>query len=147
MSNRTQWVAGTLILVLLGMGVAQARGDQMHRHGEHGQELLKQADADADGVVTVAEMQAKILQRASGIDANKDGNISIEEMQAHREQMRAERRARRFAALDADKNGSVSVEEFAAAQSVRVERMDRNSDGVIDANDRRGRRGKRGMQD
>lgn len=145
MSNRTQWIAGTLVLALLGVGVAEARGDRMHGQGGRGAEMLKQADADGDGIVTIAEVQARILQRASNIDANKDGTISAAEMDAHREQMRAERRARRFADLDADKNGSVSVEEFAAAQSERVSRMDSNGDGVIDASDKRGRGGRHGM--
>lgn len=143
MSKKTYWIAGSLALALVaGIGVAQAHAERGFGHGGRDAEGWKQADANGDGVVTVAEVQAKILQRASTIDADKDGNISAAEMQAHREQMRAERRARRFADLDADKNGSVSVEEFAAAQSERVARMDRNGDGVIDSGDRRGRGGR-----
>lgn len=142
MSKNTYWMTGALVLALAGVGAAQASGDRGFGHGGHrghGADAQKQADTNGDGIVTVAEVQAKILQRAIGIDANKDGNISVAEMDAHREQMRAERRAARLAKLDADNNGSISVEEYAAAKSERVAKRDRNGDGVIDSNDRRGR--------
>lgn len=143
MGNRTHWIAGALVVAALAVGVAHAGGG---RH-EHHLQMLKQADANGDGQTTLAEAQAKVLQRASAIDANKDGAISVEELQAHREQMRAERRAARFAAMDADKNGQVSVEEFAAEHAARLERFDRNGDGVLDASDHpRGHRHGEGHQ-
>ncbi len=145
MSKKTYWMTGALVLALAGVGAAQASGDRGFGHGGHGghgslgADAQKLADTDGDGVVTVAEVQAKILQRAISIDANKDGNISVAEMDAHREQMRAERRANRLAKLDADNNGSISVEEYAAAKSERAAKRDRNGDGVIDSNDHGGR--------
>jgi Ca2+-binding EF-hand superfamily protein len=48
----------------------------------------------------------------------------------------------RFATLDADGNGTVTSEEFLASVDERAktgfERMDRNDDGVVDRDDRRG---------
>lgn len=142
MGNRTQWVIAALVAAALVAGVAHAGGGF---HGQHAQ-MLKQADANGDGQTTVAEAKAKVLQRAVEIDANRDGAISLEELQAHREQMRAQRRAARFAALDADKNGQVSVEEFAAVRAERIERFDRNGDGILDASDHRGFRRGEGHQ-
>ena len=133
MSNRTRWVAGAAALALLVMGVAHAGGG--HCGGHQGMQMLKQADANGDGQTTLAEAQAKVLERAVSIDSNKDGAITAAELQAHREQMRAERRAARLAGMDADKSGSVSVEEFAAAHSERLARFDRNGDGILDADD------------
>lgn len=137
MSNRTRWMAGAAVLAVLAMGVAQAGGGHGGHYGGHqgGMQMLKQADANGDGQTTLAEAQAKVLERATAIDANKDGAITAAELQAHREQMRAERRAARLAAMDADKNGAVSVEEFAAVHSERLARFDRNGDGILDADD------------
>ncbi len=136
MSNRTRWM-GAAVLALLAMGVAHAGGGHGGHYGGHqgGMQMLKQADANGDGQTTLAEAQTKVLERATAIDANKDGAITATELQAHREQMRAERRAARLAAMDADKNGAVSVEEFAAVHSERLARFDRNGDGILDADD------------
>lgn len=137
MSNRTRWMAGAAVLAVLAMGVAHAGGGHGGHYGGHqgGMQMLKQADANGDGQTTLAEAQAKVLERATAIDTNKDGAITAAELQAHREQMRAERRAARMAAMDADKNGTVSVEEFAAVHSERLARFDRNGDGILDADD------------
>lgn len=137
MSNRTRWMAGAAVLAVLAMGVAHAGGGHGGHYGGHqgGMQMLKQADANGDGQTTLAEAQAKVLERATAIDTNKDGAITAAELQAHREQMRAERRAARMAAMDADKNGTVSVEEFAAVHSERLARVDRNGDGILDADD------------
>jgi len=74
MNNKIVWVAG-LVFALLSVGVAQA-GDR----GERALAMLKQADANNDGVVSVAEVQAKMLARSTGIDVNKDGAISSTEL-------------------------------------------------------------------
>lgn len=131
MDNKTRWTAVSLMVAaVLAVGVAHAGGG---RHGE----MLKQADTNGDGQTTLAEAQAKVLEKAIGIDADKDGAISAGELQAHRERMRAERQAAHLQRMDANKDGKVSVEEFAAVHSERVARFDRNGDGVLDANDHR----------
>jgi len=139
MSNTKRWIAGTLVLAVFGMGSALACDGG---HGMRGKGMLKQADSDGDGVVTLAEAEAKFRERTLAIDVNKDGSISVQEMEAHRQIMRAERQAARLTALDADKNGTVSVEEFNNAHSKRLARMDSNSDGKLDAEDRRSGRGR-----
>lgn len=139
MSNSTRWIAGTLVLAVLGMGAVHAGDGGRGCPGGHGggaMAMLKQADANADGVTTVAEARAKLLERSTAMDANKDGAISVDEMEAFRQARRAERRNAHFATMDADKNGAVSVEEFTAAHAERLARMDSNKDGVLDNNDR-----------
>lgn len=141
MSNTTRWIAGTLVLAVLGIGAAQAGGGPgcPGGHGGHGggaMAMLKQADANGDGTTTVAEAQAKLLERSVAMDGNKDGAISADEIEAFHQARRAERRNARFAAMDADKNGMVSVAEFTAGHAERLAKMDSNKDGVLDDNDR-----------
>ena len=138
MSNKTRWIAGTLVLAVLGMGAVHAGDQGCPGRGGHGggMALLKSADANADGNTTVAEAQAKLLERSTAMDSNKDGAISVDEVEAFHQARRAERRNARFAAMDVDKNGSVSVAEFTAGHAERLTFMDSNKDGVLDANDR-----------
>jgi|GEM_PF-1621932 len=141
------WMVGALLLAGAGLSVTQiavAGGGHGQRHGG-GHGLLKQADKNADGVTTIAEISALQLETATAIDADKNGVITGIELEAHRELMRAQRRDARLATMDVNKDGRVSTEEFAAARSERVARMDKNGDGVLDATDRRhrGRYGQR----
>lgn len=104
----------------------------------HGPAGPRQAMADVD----VADAQKHIRDTAQAIDADADGYVTIEEIQAHREQRRADRRAQRFNALDADGDGRVSIEEFEAPRLSALERADSDGDGVITRAERRaGRRG------
>jgi|CXWL01.1.fsa_nt_gi hypothetical protein len=129
-------VASALLVCAIGLSpVAFAGGGHGHGHGR-GHEFLKQADKNADGVTSVAEVQALQRERAQAIDADKDGVITGVEIDAHRALMRAEHRNARLAQLDANKDGRVSVDEFVAARSEHIARMDKNADGVLDANDR-----------
>lgn len=137
MSNSARWIAGTLVLAMFGISAGQACDMRGGHGGEHGMAMLKQADANKDGVTTIVEMQAKVLEHATAMDSNKDGAVTSEEVGAFRTQMRAERRAAHFQTLDTDKDGKVSVQEFAAAHGERMAQWDRNKDGVLDAKDHR----------
>lgn len=79
---------------------------------------ILQHDANGDGRLTRAELDAAQKARFDAIDANKDGVAAPEEFKAFREGQFAERREAfaqaRFDALDADKNGQISRAEFAA---------------------------------
>lgn len=138
MSNKTRWITGMLVLGVMGMGAVHAGAQGCPGRGGHGggMALLKSADANADGSTTVAEAQAKLLERSNAMDANKDGVIGVDELEAFHQARRAERRNARLAAMDADKNGSVSVAEFTAGRAERLTWMDSNKDGVLDNNDR-----------
>ena len=106
-------------------------------HGRWGGWMLKEMDANHDGKVTQAEIDAFEAARAAEIDANHDGKITPDEVKAFREAQRAKREAERFARMDTNGDGSVSVQEYEAAQTWRLARMDRNGDGTIDAQDMR----------
>ncbi len=72
-------------------------------------------DADNDGVLTRAEVEADVARRFAKLDANKDGKVDDGDRAAHR----AERQNAMFAALDTNKDGSVSRAEFDAAAAAR----------------------------
>lgn len=79
---------------------------------------ILQHDANGDGRLTRAELDAAQKARFDAIDTNKDGAATPEEFKAFRDGQSAERREEfvktRFAALDTDNNGQISPAEFAA---------------------------------
>lgn len=65
------------------------------RGGPGGGNWFVTADANKDGKLTLAEMQAGPLQRFDSVDTNKDGTISPEERKAAFDKMREARGDRR----------------------------------------------------
>ena len=84
---------------------------------------ILQYDANADGKVTKAEMDAAARKAFADLDGNKDGFATPEEIRAGAEiQAKARREAMlkaRFAEMDANKNGQLTEAEFLAAQNDR----------------------------
>ena len=70
------------------------------------QSMRPKPDADGNGIVTRAEMQAHSVQMFAKLDANKDGKIDPAN--------RAARQAAMFDSIDSDKNGQISRAEFTA---------------------------------
>lgn len=90
------------------------RGDRAERRGDHDREgprmgkrgkrggpgmgpraMLRQADANHDGAITLAEFQTAALARFDAVDTNHDGTISQAERKAQRDKMRDNMRQRR----------------------------------------------------
>jgi len=121
-------------------------GEPQERHGRQGhwgRAMLTAMDADKDGTVTSAEIEAHQAARAAEIDADKNGTITAEEMIAHEEKMRVQRMVERLSLMDRNGDGNVSVEEYEAARTWRLARLDRNGDGRIEADEMRFHGGKR----
>ena len=66
-------------------------------------------DANGDGVMSRAEVQAQVAERFAKADANGDGVLNEADKAARTGQM--------FDKIDTDKNGSISRAEFVAAHS------------------------------
>ena len=99
----------------------------------------------ADGVVTRAEVEAKVQQHFAKLDSNGDGVVTSAEMEAkhagmaqrwqrggigHAMAIKRGDPAAAFDRIDADRDGSISREEFARGRDVRIEkRVIVNRDG------------------
>lgn len=124
---------------LLAAGVATAQSPR-------GDGPLAKLDANGDGQIQIAEIEANAAKHAAELDADRDGFITTAEIAALREAKRAERAERHLLRMDADKDGVVSVDEFAAARSERAAKRDKNDDGVISADEMRGGKHRHGRR-
>lgn len=167
MSKRLLWIGMPLAVAVIGaVGLFAARGLADEREGadgpwmrwgheapwghwgddapwgrwDHwGRALMERMDADANGTLTSAEVEAFAAARAAEIDADKDGTVTVGELDAWIEQQRLKRLAERLARMDTDGNGTVSVEEFRAFHVWRMARLDRDGDGTIEPDELRRR--------
>ncbi len=99
--------------------------------------LFDKIDADKDGKVTQAEIDAFKAARFAEADADKDGKLSPAELVAMREKAEAERKMqgaeKMVARIDRDGDGLLSPEEMAAGPRPKslIERMDTDGDGAV----------------
>lgn len=143
------------VVPMLGLGivagVAEARGwgdgrmGGMEGMGGGMPQMLPgfaEMDADKDGKVTRAEIDAIRVERQKAMDPDGDGFITATEMKAHAaDQAKARAEAmvdRMFARLDADKDGKLSAAEalsgpMAGGNGIdrMFDRVDGDGDGVI----------------
>ena len=115
-------------------------------------QLLRGADANKDGVITLDEVLAAADKRFQLLDRNKDGAIDTADFNALRKEMTDYRVQRFIHHFGADKDGKVTREQFMAKAQDRFAQMDLNNDGVINADERPGRgrwfgRGHRGADE
>jgi Ca2+-binding EF-hand superfamily protein len=135
------------LATLVGAGGFAAAGfaddgrDRGERHGGWDRMMLRSMDADEDGTVTRAEIDAAQSARTGEIDADKDGTITAEELVAYHEKLRVQRMADQLKAMDANGDGKVSVDEYEAAQTWRLARLDRDGDGEIEVDEMKHRGG------
>ena len=136
------------IALMLGTMAALAVSPAMARPGGE----RPNADANGDGVVTRAEVEADVAKRFVRMDVNKDGKLDASDREAAmkaREAKRAERGKRgdrgerKMGRLDANGDGAVSADEMKKAALARFERADADKDGKLTAAEREAARPKR----
>lgn len=94
-------------------------------------------DADKDGKVTQAEIDAFKAARFAEADTDKDGKLSSAELLAMREKAETTRREvmakAMIARMDSDKDGLISAEELASAGPGKgmIDRLDSDGDGAV----------------
>lgn len=117
-----------------GMGMGDGMGGQ--GRGAMLDQMFDTLDADKDGKVTYAEMEAHRKAEFEAADTNKDGALSAEELSAHQQARMQERMAERAQMMldnmDNDGNGSLSLDEMEEGPGMRhFARLDTDNDGAI----------------
>lgn len=139
--GRTATLSALLVASGLGFGAvtltdAHAHGGKGDRAGSRIERMFTELDANSDGVVTKAEIEAHRQARFTAADTDGDGALSVDEVIAAAQKRMAERTGERmrerFAKMDADKDGRLTLEETAGRMSKWLGRVDENADGAID---------------
>ncbi len=130
-------------IALAGAAVAQPAGRA--GRGPGGAFGLLAMDANGDGKLTRAELDASQRTRFAVFDANKDGTATPDEVKAFHEAKRAEMSKVRFETIDKDKNGQLSQAEVSSAKADKAGRD--GPRGERRRGKERSERGKRGGYD
>jgi Ca2+-binding EF-hand superfamily protein len=99
--------------------------------------IFERLDADRDGAVTLAELEAMRAARFAERDANGDGRLDRDELLAGAAQRAKRGVDRMMGRLDADGDGAITADEFAdagrpGADPARlVGRFDTDGDGAL----------------
>lgn len=107
------------------------------RSGKGSAHFLEKFDANGDGKVGKDEFPHE--RRFTEMDADGDGFLSKEEIEEALDKRLRESNVGFFERFDLNGDGKVTREEFTGPAAV-FEKKDRNNDGVIDANDKPGRK-------
>jgi Ca2+-binding EF-hand superfamily protein len=123
---------------LRGRDILASDGHMGRGPGRRILRLLRDADTNKDGAVTLDEALAAADKRFAGLDRNKDGVIDAADRDALRTET-VDYRVKRFIHyFGADADGKVTKEQFAAKAKERFARMDLNNDGTVSRDERPG---------
>lgn len=150
MKKSALWITGALVVVVGTAGIASAHGKGYGDRGARGpgmEKMFEQFDADADGKITKAEIEAFRTARFEAADTDGDGKLSQDELAAARDARRAARVQDMVERLDTDGDGLLSAEELAAAGPKRgpdamFDRLDADEDGALTLEEMQQARGK-----
>jgi len=138
--RKTTALNSLTLAALLAAGVSTAVLAQEPPPGPPGEPemfLFDQMDADKDGKVTQAEVDAFKAARFAEADADKDGKLSAAELAAMREKAEAARKeamaTKMISRIDADGESMLSLEEMNAGPRPKsmIERLDTDGDGAV----------------
>ena len=99
-------------------------------------QLFEEVDADGDGAVTQAEIDAYRTAQVGGADADGDGSLALEEFQTLWLERMRPRMVDAFQNLDEDGDGQITEAELDSRVDRMVARLDRDGDGALTLQDR-----------
>ncbi len=143
----TYWIAGILVA---GFGAGVVGMASAHQGGPE-RMSFETLDADGDGKLTQAEMDAQKAAEFTKTDTNGDEMLSAEEMLARANIKAGDRMANRIKfmieRIDANKDGMLSMSEMQDMPRGKdmFKRLDTDGDGAISAEEYAARKGGRWM--
>ena len=93
--------------------------------------MLLRYDANHDGSVTRAEMDAGLKADFARADTNRDGRLDEDEVRAVNKQRWSDDASTASPLVDWNHDGTVDFEEFAATERSLFDQMDANGDGIL----------------
>lgn len=144
-----------LLIATVGAGALMAPMAEARGPGGGERASFETLDADGDGQVTQADLDALRESRFAEFDADGDGSVTAEEFAARAAGQASERAAEMFARLDADGDGVLSRDVIERGRggdrgARMIERLDTDGDGAVSAEEfeamqeRRAERGRDG---
>ncbi len=94
-------------------------------------EMLEKYDANHDGTLTRAELEAGLRADFAKDDANHDGRLDIDEVRAVNQARWSANSSTTSPLVDWNHDGFVDFQEFAAAPRSLFDQMDANGDGKL----------------
>lgn len=106
----------------------RGRGDRAERRAERREQRFSRMDANGDGVITAADLEARTAERLGWfqkkqlhvLDADGDGTVSRDEFTARSKQ--------RFADIDLDKDGKITAADLPPGMAERWEKKREQGD-------------------
>ncbi|MCH2395101.1 EF-hand domain-containing protein [Oceanibaculum sp.] len=95
------------------------------------QHMLERFDANNDGQITRAEVEAAHAARLAKFDTDKDGALSPDEFRSMMAARLDEMAARGFSRMDRNKDGKIGPDEQRHSPAPMFGRLDANWDGVV----------------
>ena len=104
-------------------------------------QILLRFDANHDGSVTRAEMEAGLKADFAAVDANHDGVLELDEVRAVNDKRWKEDASASSPLVDWNHDGVVDFDEYAATARSLFDQMDADGNGVLSPNELRPRGG------
>ena len=103
--------------------------------------FAKRYDGDGDGKISQEDVDSNRAEWHKKFDTDGNGTLSLKEFESLWLEAKRQRMVRSFQRFDADGDAQMTLDEYQEPMANIVERWDRNGDGVLSKDDRRGRRG------